>query len=71
VALDGLVEAALSLTGGREVLALAPDYDAGLGPALVRAGFKEEADFVCMARRLTKEVAELSNEQAKEAIPAG
>lgn len=67
---EGVLAAALArVDGARSVLTLVPAYCGGLAGALNDAGFEPTGDYVHLAMRLTRPVAELAQETAGNAVP--
>jgi hypothetical protein len=60
----------LDMLQDRDVLCLAPDYNAGLASALGRFGFEAEGRYMAFAKRLNRPVEEMAPESAGEAVTA-
>ena len=67
--LDAIVRFALGrLRRSERMLCLVPDYDTALANALEDLGFEAAGRYTVMAKRLTRPVAEVAQESAKEAL---
>jgi len=66
---DALSFALSRLKRSEDVLCLAPEHDKGVGRALLDAGFEPDSRYTVLAKRLSRPIAELAKETAKEAVP--